>query len=59
MSTTVELSAGDLAPAFTATDQTGKAHQLQAYLDENKTVILYFYPKDSTPGVHNASVRLP
>ena len=51
MSTTVELSAGDLAPAFTATDQTGKEHQLQAYLNENKTVILYFYPKDSTPGL--------
>ena len=50
MSTTVELSAGERAPTFTATDQTGKEHQLQTYLDENKTVILYFYPKDSTPG---------
>jgi len=50
MSETIELSAGDAAPAFTATDEHGNEHTLQTYLDEGKTVILYFYPKDSTPG---------
>ena len=50
MSETIELSAGDVAPAFTATDGHGNEHNLQSYLDDGKTVILYFYPKDSTPG---------
>ena len=50
MSETIELSAGDAAPAFTATDQNGNEHSLQEYLDKGISVILYFYPKDSTPG---------
>ena len=50
MTETVELSAGDVAPGFSAVDEHGKEHTLQTYLDEGKTVILYFYPKDSTPG---------
>ena len=50
MSETIELSAGDVAPAFTATDGHGNEHNLQSYLDDGKPVILYFYPKDSTPG---------
>ena len=50
MSETVQLAPGDDAPRFTAPDEDGNEHQLQTYLDEGKTVILYFYPKDSTPG---------
>ena len=50
MTDTVELSAGDVAPGFSAVDEHGKEHNLQTYLDDGKTVILYFYPKDSTPG---------
>ena len=50
MSETIQLSAGDDAPSFTAPDEEGNEHRLQAYLDDGKTVILYFYPKDSTPG---------
>lgn len=50
MSETVQLNPGDSAPAFTALDEQGNEHTLQAYLDDGKTVILYFYPKDSTPG---------
>lgn len=50
MSETVQLAPGDDAPRFTAPDGDGNEHQLQTYLDEGKTVILYFYPKDSTPG---------
>ena len=50
MSETVQLAVGDAEPAFTAADEDGNQHDLQAYLDNGKTVILYFYPKDSTPG---------
>jgi len=50
MSDTVNLEAGTQAPAFSAVDQNGTTHRLSDYLSEGKTVILYFYPKDSTPG---------
>ena len=50
MSETVQLAPGDAAPRFTAPDEDGNEHYLQTYLDDGKTVILYFYPKDSTPG---------
>lgn len=39
---------GTKAPAFTAPDQEGKTHSLKDYA--GKWVILYFYPKDDTPG---------
>lgn len=39
---------GTKAPAFTLPDQTGTEHSLASY--EGKWVLLYFYPKDSTPG---------
>lgn len=42
------LHVGQKAPDFTATDQDGKAVSLAEYL--GKKVILYFYPKDDTPG---------
>lgn len=44
----VTLEAGDKAPSFTLKDQDGKAHRLVGY--RGKTVVLYFYPKDETPG---------
>jgi peroxiredoxin Q/BCP len=40
--------AGDKAPDFTATDQNGKTVSLANF--KGKNVILYFYPKDDTPG---------
>ncbi len=43
-----ELKEGDPAPGFTANDQNGKAVSLSDFL--GKDVILYFYPKDDTPG---------
>ncbi len=46
MSTT--LKAGDKAPAFTAQDQNGNTIKLTAY--KGRKVVLYFYPKDDTPG---------
>jgi len=42
------LKEGDKAPDFTANDQNGKTVSLADY--RGKNVILYFYPKDDTPG---------
>jgi peroxiredoxin Q/BCP len=42
------LKEGDLAPAFTANNQNGEAVSLADFA--GKKVILYFYPKDNTPG---------
>lgn len=39
---------GTRAPAFHLPDQLGKLHDLTAY--SGKWVVLYFYPKDDTPG---------
>lgn len=36
------------APDFSLQDQEGKTHTLKQYL--GKKVLLYFYPKDDTPG---------
>jgi peroxiredoxin Q/BCP len=43
-----ELSVGDKAPAFSAQDETGRTWSLKGL--KGKTVVLYFYPKDNTPG---------
>ena len=43
-----KLKIGDKAPDFTAKDQDGKQITLSSY--RGKKVILYFYPKDQTPG---------
>ncbi len=40
--------AGTPAPDFELSDDTGKTQKLSDYL--GKTVVLYFYPKDDTPG---------
>ena len=42
------LETGTKAPAFELPDQDGKLHKLEDY--RGKKVILYFYPKDNTPG---------
>jgi thioredoxin-dependent peroxiredoxin len=42
------VKAGDKAPDFSLTDQDDKAARLQDY--KGKWVVLYFYPKDDTPG---------
>lgn len=44
----ITLEAGDRAPDFTLKDQGGKQHRLKDYA--GKTVVLYFYPRDDTPG---------
>ena len=42
------IDEGKKAPAFSLKDQTGKSHALADYA--GKPVVLYFYPKDDTPG---------
>lgn len=42
------LEIGSLAPSFVLPDQNGKTHQLADY--GGKWLLLYFYPKDNTPG---------
>lgn len=42
------LKIGDKAPYFEAVDQDGKKISLNDY--NGKKLVLYFYPKDSTPG---------
>lgn len=42
------LNQGDKAPAFIAKDQNGNTVTLDQF--KGKKVVLYFYPKDSTPG---------
>jgi thioredoxin-dependent peroxiredoxin len=42
------LKVGDKAPEFTLPDQDGKEHSLSDY--KGKWVLVYFYPKDDTPG---------
>ncbi|HET6984592.1 MAG TPA: peroxiredoxin, partial [Myxococcaceae bacterium] len=39
---------GDKAPPFTLEDQSGKTVKLSDF--KGKKVVLYFYPKDDTPG---------
>ena len=41
--------AGDKAPLFTGQDQDGKTLKLNSLIGK-KIVLLYFYPKDNTPG---------
>jgi peroxiredoxin Q/BCP len=42
------LKIGDQAPQFSGVDQDGKSHQLTDY--KGKKLVLFFYPKASTPG---------
>ncbi|MCS6934712.1 MAG: thioredoxin-dependent thiol peroxidase [Chitinophagales bacterium] len=46
--TMAELKEGDKAPAFTAKDQHGKKVSLKDF--KGRKLVLYFYPKDDTPG---------
>jgi peroxiredoxin Q/BCP len=43
-----QVTSGDPAPEFELSDQNGQLHSLEDYRDQ--WVVLYFYPKDETPG---------
>jgi peroxiredoxin Q/BCP len=42
------IDCGQQAPAFALEDQDGRTHSLADYA--GRVVVLYFYPKDDTPG---------
>lgn len=44
----MKLAIHDYAPDFSLVDQTGETHTLHQY--HGHWVLLYFYPKDDTPG---------
>ncbi len=45
---TIELNVGDIAPSFNLPINGGETLSLDSF--KGKNVVLYFYPKDSTPG---------
>lgn len=50
MADTITLEAGDKSPLFDTLDSKGNRHILSEHLSDGSKVILYFYPRDSTPG---------
>ena len=50
MGNAITLEDGMEAPLFSAEDSEGNVWNLSDVLAEGKRVVLYFYPKDSTPG---------
>ena len=48
LTSSAALELGDKAPNFTLDDQNSLSHQLSDY--KGKWVVIYFYPKDDTPG---------
>jgi peroxiredoxin Q/BCP len=50
------LKPGDPAPDFSLPDAAGNLHKLSDY--RGKTVVLYFYPKDETPGCTREACNL-
>lgn len=48
-STSPKIDIGDNAPDFTLQDQTGASRSLNEFLGKS-AIVLYFYPKDDTPG---------
>ena len=50
------LSAGIKAPDFTLKDKDGKEVSLSSFL--GRKVVLYFYPKDNTPGFKQRNVEV-
>ena len=52
----IKLSKGDTAPDFEGKDQNGNTIKLSDL--RGKKVVLYFYPKDNTPGCTAESCNL-
>ncbi len=50
MNEVLTLEVGQAAPNFDCVDSKGNPHSLKQYMSDGKSVILYFYPKDSTSG---------
>lgn len=50
------MNIGDKAPEVLGTDQNGKEIKVRDY--KGKKIVLYFYPKDSTPGCTSQACNL-
>ena len=50
MAEAITLETGEKSPSFDALDSKGERHNLEEILQSGQKVILYFYPRDSTPG---------
>ena len=51
-----KLQAGDKAPDFKVNDENGKVRSLKDF--KGKKLVLYFYPKDNTPGCTKEACNL-
>ena len=56
MTQAATVTVGEKAPAFSLPDQSGKNVALKSL--KGKHVVLYFYPKDDTPGCTKESCDL-
>ena len=45
-----KVGVGDVAPNFTLTSQSGEGVSLGGFLGRGRAIVLFFYPKDDTPG---------
>ncbi len=50
MSDAITHEIGQKAPTFSCVDSQGVIHDSSTYQEQGKSVIVYFYPRDSTPG---------
>ena len=50
MADAVNLEVGSKSPIFDTVDSKGIRHNLADLTESGEKVILYFYPRDSTPG---------
>ena len=48
--TKAKLGVGDVAPDFTLLSQSGERVSFRDFLGKKRALILFFYPKDDTPG---------
>lgn len=52
----MSLNIGDKAPLFSVNDQNGQTISLEQF--KGKKIVLYFYPKDNTPGCTKQACNL-
>ncbi len=45
-----KVGVGDVAPDFTLPSQSGKEVSLRDFIGRKRAIVLFFYPKDDTPG---------
>ena len=48
--TKAKVGLGDVVPDFTLLSQSGERVSLRDFLGKKRALILFFYPKDDTPG---------